>query len=175
MNAFPLLLACLAGSWSVSAVQDTALSQKGAIRSAAERQADRAAFVGEYVRSDGFAHERLWVSEDSRCFREARGCRADINTQSGGFFVTNSVLTLQWAPCVQPMPQAPMRYTTVRWGERSYLVAPEQMRRSYSDPYHLGTSFQIPDLAEGRVRVGRDGVMRVPPFSFQKHPCKTRC
>src|SRR5262245_36677440 len=80
--------------------------------------------MGEYVRSDGFMHERLVLAGPSTFTYEELGCVGGPATYRGDAHVSVERVSIQGRHGLLERELTP-----VTWGERRYLVPPAQMKR----------------------------------------------
>jgi hypothetical protein len=118
--------------------------------------------TGEYVRSDGFMHERLVLAGPSKFTYEELGCVGGPTTYRGDAQVSVERVSIQGRHGVLERELTP-----VTWGERRYLVPPAQMKRFCS--YVGGSSMDEPIPFFLRTE---DQSKPVPSAKDRPSPCK---
>src|SRR5947209_4332854 len=80
--------------------------------------------VGDYVRSDGFMHERLTLVTSGAFTYEETGCVGGPTTYQGQAHLNAGRVSIQGRHGVLERD-----LTAVTWGQRRYLVPPAQLKR----------------------------------------------
>jgi hypothetical protein len=80
--------------------------------------------AGEYVRSDGFMHERLTLAAPGSFVYVELGCVGGPTTHQGKATLTADRVSIEGRHGVLEPELVP-----VAWGQRHYLVAPGEMKR----------------------------------------------
>ena len=86
--------------------------------------AAKAPSAGEYVRSDGFMHERLVLTASGTFMYEELGCVGGPTTYRGDAKVTVDRVSIEGRHGVLERELTP-----ATWGQRRYLVPPAEMKR----------------------------------------------